>query len=110
MTKEQLDALVWKDWKLEEKIGSGSFGDVYKASKEQHGIKTYSAIKTVEIPRDEDKEELLAYSKEATETYVRKIVDDCVNEIRLMESLKGTGNAVGIEDYKVEELIPKEKW
>ena len=53
MTHLEVIQKVWPDWKVTEKIGEGSFGQVFKAEKESYGIKQESAIKVVRIPGDE---------------------------------------------------------
>ena len=40
----------WPGWNVEEILGSGGFGKVYKASRENFGDIDYSAIKVVSIP------------------------------------------------------------
>ena len=109
---EQVKRLVWPDWQLCEMLGRGSFGVVYKAKKEQQGVESFSAVKMIIIPQSQDdyEEATASYGQAQTQNYLRNVVEDCVNEIRLMESLKATSNIVSIEDYKVEELVPDRQW
>ena len=53
MTHLEIIQRVWPEWIITEKIGEGSFGQVFKAEKESFGIKQESAIKLVRIPSDE---------------------------------------------------------
>jgi serine/threonine-protein kinase len=95
---------VWPEWKIDSLLGEGSFGKVYKAVREEHGLTTYSAIKVVSIPQNEAELNTLrseGMSEEATTNYFQGVVNDFVNEIKLMESMKGTQNIVSVEDYKV---------
>lgn len=113
LSMDEVQKLIWPDWELREILGRGTFGVVYRARKEQQGVKTDSAIKVVLIPKSEEDYNSLreeGCNDEQTSTYIRKIVDDCVNEIKLMDSLKGTDNIVNIEDYKVVELVPNTRW
>lgn len=113
LSMDEVQKLIWPDWELLEILGRGTFGVVYRARKEQQGVKTDSAIKVVLIPKSEEDYNSLreeGYNDEQTNTYIRKVVDDCVNEIKLMDSLKGTENIVNIEDYKVVELVPNTRW
>lgn len=99
-------ASVWPKWKVESVIGRGSFGTVYKAVNKSKGEESYSAIKVISIPQNEAELEELScegMTVDQSRTYYREMVDDLVNEIKLMESLKGTLNAVNIKDYYVEE-------
>ena len=43
---------LFEEWKAESLIGSGSFGRVYKAYREELGERYYSAIKYISIPND----------------------------------------------------------
>jgi len=113
--KMDIDNLVsvWPEWKIVEQIGEGSYGKVYKAAREEHGISSYSAIKVMSIPQNESETETLrleGLDETATRTYFEEIVKDFVSEIRLMESLKGTQNIVVIEDFKVVEKKDKIGW
>ena len=96
----------WPEWKIKELIGEGSFGKVYKAIREERGVTSYSAIKVISIPQSDAELKSLhnnGLSEGAMKSYIEGIVGDCVNEIKLMESMKGTQNIVSVEDYKVSE-------
>ncbi len=95
---------IWPEWNILEKIGKGSYGVVYKAEKVAFNVKSYSAIKVISIPGDDDAIDSLVFDAvdiEGTKKYYRKITEDFVKEIELMQSLKGAPNVVIIEDYKV---------
>ena len=49
-------------------------------------------------------------TQDGTRTYLQGIVDDFVNEIQLMETLKGIQNIVSVEDYKVVERTGEIGW
>jgi len=112
LSKEKL-AQVWPDWQVEEQLGKGSYGTVYKAVRRDNHIQSYAAIKVISIPSDSAEVESLrseGLSEEGARTYFRGIVDDFVGEIRLMESLKGVQNIVSVEDYKVVESTDDLGW
>lgn len=96
---------IWPDWDLDSIIGRGSFGSVFRGRREELGTTVYCAIKIIRIPQDEAEAKHLksemGLNEAASTTYFKGLVDDCVNEIKLMESLKSAPNIVGIEDYKV---------
>ena len=96
---------IWPEWEIEETpLGRGSFGVVYKAVRKDHNVESYAAIKAISIPSDPSEVDSLrseGLDIDATKTFLQSIVDDFVNEIQLMESLKGAQNIVSIEDYKV---------
>ena len=96
---------IWPEWEIEGKpLGKGAFGMVYKAVRSDHNVRSYAAIKEISIPSDEYEIDSLradGLDMDATKTFLHSIVDDFINEIQLMESLKGTQNIVSVEDYKV---------
>lgn len=105
---------IWPDWQIEgDPIGKGSFGKVYRAVRRDHGLESYAAIKVMSITADST--ELASLRSEglnmnATRTYLEGILTDFVNEIQLMESLKGIQNIVSVEDYKVVEKSGEVGW
>lgn len=105
---------IWPEWEIEEKpLGKGSFGMVYKAVRSDYNVKSYAAIKVISIPSDPSEVDSLrseGLDINATKTFLRGIVDDFVNEIQLMESLKGVQNIVSVEDYKVVEKTDEIGW
>ena len=105
---------IWPEWELEEKIlGRGSYGVVYKAVRRDYNVESYAAIKEISIPSDPSELDSLrseGLDMNAARTYLEGIVQDFVNEIRLMESLKGIQNIVSVEDYKVVEKTRETGW
>lgn len=101
-----LDSLehVWPEWEIEQRLGKGAYGEVYRVGRHDSSVDSYAAVKVITIPTDESEIEALkmdGLDLDNTRTYFQGIVDDFVNEIRLMESLKGVPNIVSVEDYKV---------
>ena len=105
---------VWPEWQIEGKpLGGGSYGIVYKAVRRDLGGESFSAIKVISIPQDESVVDSLrseGMSIDEAETNLDKAVHDCVNEIKIMQSLKGYSNIVIIEDYKVVEKQDTCEW
>ncbi len=109
MSIEKLSA-VWPEWQIAEQIGEGSFGKVYKAVREEHSMTAYAAIKVISIPQSDAEISSLrseGLDADASKTYFDGIVNDFVNEIKLMESMKGTSNIVSVEDFRVLEKEDK---
>ena len=92
------------DWKAIEKVGQGTFGVVYKAVKEQYGIKSYSAIKQILIPYEE-KEYSRMRSEGMTKSDIEKSfdrqVEEEIKEIDFLNQFKDNENIVSIEDFEV---------
>lgn len=104
---------IWPEWKVERRIGGGAYGTVYQAVRTDHNLTSRAAIKVISIPKDPDEIQSLqldGMTANGTRTYLQGIVDDFVNEIQLMESLKGVQNIVSVEDYKVVERKGEIGW
>lgn len=104
---------IWPEWKVERRIGGGAYGTVYQAVRTDHNLTSRAAIKVISIPKDPDEIQSLqldGMTAAGTRTYLQGIVDDFVNEIQLMESLKGVQNIVSVEDYKVVERKGEIGW
>lgn len=95
---------VWPEWNEDCVLGEGSFGKVYRAKRVEYGRTFYSAIKVLTVPKSQQ-EVKHARSQGMTDEdicrYFRSIVDNLLDEITLMDNLKGAKNIVGIEDYKI---------
>lgn len=94
----------WAEWKVKEEIGSGSYGTVYKASREIAGSTMYSAIKVVTIPPKGKEAEAAFYGIGSLDTEgSRNMADTYLREVRAMAGLRGESNIVSIEDFHVRE-------
>lgn len=97
---------IWPEWQIEKQIGRGTYGTVYQAVRQESDLVSRAAIKVICIPQDPCELDSLkadGMDLQATRSYLKRIVEDFSNEIRLMVSLKGAPNIVSIEDYKVVE-------
>ena len=112
MSKEKL-AQIWPEWEVEKQLGRGSYGVVYQVVRRDNNIQSHAAIKVISIPTDASELDSLrseGLSMDGAKTYFKGIVNDFVDEIRLMESLKGVQNIVSVEDYKVVERTDEVGW
>lgn len=95
---------VWPEWHEECVLGEGSFGKVYRAKRVEYGRTFYSAIKVISVPKSQQ-EVKNARSQGMNDAeiygYFQSLVDDLLNEITMMDNLKGANNIVGIDDYKI---------
>lgn len=112
MSKEKI-AQIWPEWEVEKQLGRGSYGVVYQVVRRDNNIQSHAAIKVISIPTDASELDSLrseGLSMDGAKTYFKGIVNDFVDEIRLMESLKGVQNIVSVEDYKVVERTNEVGW
>lgn len=111
--KEKILKQLWPEWKLGKRIGGGSYGVVYEATRNEYGVMSSSAIKILSIPASESEMEALrseGMDVTSTKAYFKNVVDEFVNEIRLMVSLDGCSNIVSVKDYKVVEKENEFGW
>lgn len=104
---------IWPEWQIVRRIGSGSFGVVYEAIRQEHHVESRAAVKVISIPQNVSEIDSLrseGLTLDATRTYLQGVVNDFVSEIQLMESLKGVQNIVNVEDYKVIEKTNEIGW
>ncbi len=102
---------IWPEWQIEgAPLGAGSFGTVYKAVRRDIKVESYAAIKVISIPKSATEIDSLRSEGLDANTYLEGIVNDCVSEIQLMESLKGIQNIVSVEDYKVIQKTDEIGW
>lgn len=104
---------VWPEWNEDCVLGEGSFGKVYRAKRVEYGRTFYSAIKVLTVPKSQQ-EIRFARSQGMNDneiySYFQGLVDNLLNEITLMDNLKGAQNIVGIEDYKIIERQGEIGW
>lgn len=112
MDKKQIEA-IWPNIIVEERIGKGSFGEVYRVCRKNFDRLYYSAVKVIEIPQEElDIQELRrdGMDEDSIRGYYQGMMMQLASEIDLMESLKTTPNVVTIEDFCVRERTDQIGW
>ncbi len=95
----------WPQWTVENEIGRGSFGSVYRISRDLFGKRGYSAMKVLRIPRESsDIRNLHAQgmTDASIRTYFLEQRNMLEGEIALMTELKSSANIVSIEDFHAE--------
>ena len=110
---KELPVSAWPEWKIVEKIGEWSFGQVYKAQRTERGKSFYSAIKIINIPGSQS--ELNSVRSEtgndqAAREYFQNLVEECIQEIGTMEYFRGNSYIVSVEDFKVMEYLDAIGW
>lgn len=104
---------LWGNWLVDELIGTGKFGKVYRISHEEFGQTYTSAVKMISIPsEDQFKEAASSVGRnEATlRNYFHEMVQSLVNEVNILYSLSGNSNILGYHDHKIIEHQDKVGW
>lgn len=98
---------VWQDYEIGDKIGAGSYAEVYRAVRKNvegtPGIGDYAAVKIIEIPKNEEEIEALlsAYGNDIdVRAYYEAVANKYMQEVRTMQALDGRSNIVEIKDYR----------
>mgnify|MGYP002742010791 CR=1 FL=1 len=96
---------VWSDWSIGEKLGEGSFGQVYFVQKERLGVIQKAAVKVVRIPAsDTEVEEIKAaygLAEEQLKEFFYPEVLKYKEEIQLMQTLGENANIVQVQDFEI---------
>lgn len=90
-------------WTIEGLIGEGSFGKVYKISRNDHGTRYKAAMKVITIPKSQGEiKSVLGSSvdKKSAQVYVEGMVEEIIKEIEIMSQFKGNSNIVSYEDHR----------
>ena len=105
MTHLDILKKIWSDWSIIEKLGEGSFGQVFKARKERFGVTQEAAIKVVRIPGDdvELKRVQSGYglNEQELKEYFYPEVEKLKKEIVLMQELGEDSHIVRILDFEI---------
>lgn len=103
---------VWPEWRIEELLGTGSYGTVYRAVRADDPS-CVCAVKMISIPRHPAELDSLrseGMTDAETRTYLSELVNDFVGEIRMMEILRGEPNIVWVDEYAVVEKEGEIGW
>ena len=104
---------LWGSWYVDEQLGEGSYGKVYKVHKEEFGKIYEAAVKIISIPQNPS-DILQARSEglneESARSYFQAFVTDIIQEVDLMNAFHGNSNIVSLEDHKVIERTDEIGW
>jgi serine/threonine protein kinase len=95
---------LWGKWKIDELIGQGNFGRVYRVSHEEYGHTYLSAVKMISIPSEDQYNAAQSIIKDKQVTirnYFLEMVQSLVNEVNILYSLSGNSNILGYHDHKI---------
>ena len=82
---------VWKGWTIEELIGEGSFGKVYRIVREEFGHTYEAALKVITIPQNQSE--------------VKSVLNEGIEDYSYMKD----GKEIKGSQYKVKLEFPKKK-
>lgn len=91
---------LFKNWYLEDTIGEGSSGTVYKLT-DQKG--NYCALKVIPVTLD-DTINPLSFEKQdslSKESYLDEITNDILSEVKVMQTLKNQEGIIKYQDYTI---------
>ena len=95
----------WKGWRIDELLGEGAFGKVYKISRREMDFEYSSALKVISIPNSMSEYKELCnqgMDDESIAAYFNSVAEDLMIELKIMSRLKGNTNIVSYEDHIIE--------
>ena len=103
----------WNDWTVDELLGQGRFGKVFRISRTEFGHVYESALKVIRIPQNEaEYRNALAegMDDDTAKDYYESLVEDIVSECALMNDLKGNSYIASYEGHEVVKLEDAFGW
>ena len=97
--------LPWSDWKIVKRLGGGAYGEVYEIERNNSGIREKAAVKIVSRPKEESELEAdyqNGYDRESIAVKYTEILQEYINEYKLMKELQGQSNIVSCDDFALE--------
>ena len=97
--------LPWPDWKIVKYLGGGGYGKVYEIETTFFGIQEKAALKIVSRPKDEseiEEDDKNGYDHESIVAKYTEILQDYIQEYKLMKELQGQSNIVSCDDFALE--------
>ncbi len=112
---KQKYGLIDGKWELEELLGSGAYGSVFKAVRRDAFGEQRSAIKIVTIPATQSeystfKQEHFELDEQSITSYFYGFVEEFAREFHFMEQLKGNSTIVSYEDHSVVKKTDEFGW
>lgn len=95
---------LWPEWQIEQSIGSGAYGTVYKIKRQDIGGTYYAALKVISFPHEKKDVETFrdrCMTDAQISAYYHGMVLEIAQEVSMMERLKGNTNIVSYEDHKI---------
>lgn len=97
---------IFGSWYFGAEIGSGAYGKVYRIYRDEYGKRYESALKIITFaPSDNDLREHFGRAATLSESrdYVARFRTRLINEVDILNRLKGAANIVAFEDHRIYE-------
>jgi serine/threonine protein kinase len=104
---------LWGKWHVDELIGQGVFGQVYRVSHQEYGLTYTSAVKMISITGDDqysEKEPSVCIDDCTLRRHSQELIQNLVNEVNILYSLSGYSNILGYHDHKIIQHKNKISW
>jgi eukaryotic-like serine/threonine-protein kinase len=104
---------LWDKWQVDDLIGQGVFGQVYRISYEEYGLTYTSAVKMISITGDNQYSEIepsICNAECTLQRHSQELVQNLVNEVNILYSLSGFSNILGYHDHKIIQHEDKTSW
>ena len=104
---------LWDKWQVDELIGQGVFGQVYRISYQEYGSKYTSAVKIISIVDDDlygEAAPSIQNNARTLKRYSKELIQSLVNEVNILYSLSGHSNVLGYHDHKIIKHKDKKNW
>lgn len=95
---------LWGAWQADDLIGEGSYGRVYRISREDIGGRYESAVKHIRIPKSDlevSNAKNVGMDDKSMSLYFGDMAGKIINEIKAMYSLRGIPHIVAYEDHAI---------
>ena len=97
--------LPWPEWEIVKYLGGGAYGKVYEIERNVSGVQEKAAVKIVFRPKEENELEAdyqNGYDRESIAVKYTEILQEYINEYKLMKELQGQSNIVSCDDFALE--------
>ena len=97
--------MPWPEWEIVKYLGGGAYGKVYEIERNNSGIREKAAVKIVSRPKEESELEAdyqNGYDCESIAVKYTEILQEYINEYKLMKELQGQSNIVSCDDFAIE--------
>ena len=97
--------MPWPEWEIVKYLGGGAYGKVYEIERNNSGIREKAAVKIVSRPKEESELEAdyqNGYDRESIAVKYTEILQEYINDYKLMKELQGQSNLVSCDDFAIE--------